>query len=93
MFFFIFRISQLHDRWSSLLIQFKNRLLTPLSQKSFPIEEKVVKRETKVVTEKRLVETNPDFKFLQECIEWVQNKLVSIQSDSHFIFWQIETSF
>lgn len=55
----------------------QDRLVSKLSSRIFTTEERKVKKETRSVVETKVVDTNEAFTFLQECITWVTNKLVS----------------
>ncbi|KAG8192780.1 hypothetical protein JTE90_019099 [Oedothorax gibbosus] len=68
------RVQQLHERYMNLRLNFQTRLLNVLIQRSLKAEEKKAAKPKPLSLEK-LIETNKNFKFLQECIEWVQNKL------------------
>uniref|UniRef100_T1IX63 SH3 domain-containing protein n=1 Tax=Strigamia maritima TaxID=126957 RepID=T1IX63_STRMM len=70
------RVQRLHQQWVQIRMLLQSRLLTALSKRSFTTEERTVTRQTHTVFESRLVDTNEQFKFLQECIDWVENKLV-----------------
>ncbi|GIY98984.1 plectin [Caerostris extrusa] len=68
------RVQQLHERFLNLRMIFQTRLLNVLATRSLKNEEKKVSKPRPLSLEK-LIETNKHFKFLQECIDWVQNKL------------------
>lgn len=42
---------------------------------SFPIEERVITKHRTTVHETRLVDTNPNFRVLHDCIDWCKQKL------------------
>ena len=77
-FFFFTRVQHLHQRWISIRTLLHNRLLSVLASISFPIEEKSVTRMSKTVLETRLVETDVNFRQVQEVAEWIKNKQVNI---------------
>ncbi|CAL1283114.1 unnamed protein product [Larinioides sclopetarius] len=68
------RVQQLHERFLNLRMIFQTRLLNVLATRSLKSEEKKVSKPRPLSLEK-LIETNKHFKFLQECIDWVHNKL------------------
>ncbi|XP_071036383.1 microtubule-actin cross-linking factor 1 isoform X6 [Parasteatoda tepidariorum] len=68
------RVQQLHERFLTLRMHFQTRLLNVLATRSLKAEEKKVSKPKPLSLEK-LIETNKHFKFLQECIDWVHNKL------------------
>ncbi|XP_022239565.1 microtubule-actin cross-linking factor 1-like isoform X12 [Limulus polyphemus] len=69
------RVQNIQQRWLNIRLSFTSRLLTPLSSRTFKTEERQVTKQRQVVSERRLVETNDAFKFLQECLDWVNGKL------------------
>ncbi|XP_063975577.1 dystonin isoform X37 [Diachasmimorpha longicaudata] len=73
------RVQKLHQRWVSLRSLLHKRLVEPLSAVSFPVEERVVTKHRTTVHETRLVDTNPHFRNLHDCIDWCKNKLKQIQ--------------
>lgn len=75
----LFRVQQLHERYLNLRMNFQNRLLHVLATRTLKVAEKKVSKPCPLSLEK-LIETNKSFKFLQECIDWVHNKLVSYKS-------------
>lgn len=74
-----FRVQKLHQRWVVLRSLLHRRLVQPLSLVSFPIEERVVTKHRTTVHETRLVDTNPHFRALHDCIDWCKNKLKHLQ--------------
>ncbi|KFM60284.1 Dystonin, partial [Stegodyphus mimosarum] len=68
------RVQQLHERFLNIRLNFQTRLLNVLATRSLKTEEKKVSKPRPMSLEK-LIETNKAFKFLQECIDWVHNKL------------------
>ena len=88
--FFYFRVQKLHQRWVSVRTSLQNKLILVLSNKSFVQEERYVTRSTHTLTEQRLVDTNPHFLFIQECIEYVSSRLVSSHLHIHTIHRKIE---
>lgn len=73
------KVNKLHQRWAQLRTTFHTNLLQKLTSLKFPIHEKTLTREKRVVVESRQIETNPHFKDLQEHIEWCQNKLKQLR--------------
>lgn len=50
-------------------------LVQPLSDVSFPVEERIITKHRLTVHETRLVETNPYFRALHDKLEWCKSKL------------------
>ncbi|XP_047367850.1 dystonin isoform X35 [Vespa velutina] len=73
------RVQKLHQRWVALRSLLHKRLVQPLSAVSFPVEERVVTKHRTTVHETRLVDTNPHFRSLHDCIDWCKAKLKQIQ--------------
>lgn len=71
------RVVKLEERYVSVRTLFENRLLIVLNNRSFTQQESYTTTKRIVVSESRLVETNEHFRFLQECINWCKDKLVS----------------
>lgn len=78
-FFFCFSVQKLHHRWVALRSLLHNRLEMPLSAVSFPVEERVVTKHRTTIHETRLVDTNPHFRNLHDCIDWCKNKIKQLQ--------------
>lgn len=55
--------------------------MQPLSARitDFTVKETNVTKSTKTVIETRPVETNQYFRFLQECLDWVDSQLVRLK--------------
>ncbi|XP_077869465.1 plectin-like [Saccoglossus kowalevskii] len=74
------RVFNLHERWLAL----RNRLHTNLTSKvatmTLTTEETTLTKRYETRTEYRVVETNEIFKFIQECLIWIQNKQAAIDS-------------
>ncbi|XP_072756470.1 microtubule-actin cross-linking factor 1 isoform X17 [Anoplolepis gracilipes] len=73
------RVQKLHQRWVVLRSLLHRRLVQPLSVVSFPVEERVVTKHRTTVHETRLVDTNPHFRALHDCIDWCKSKLKHLQ--------------
>ncbi|KMR05210.1 bullous pemphigoid antigen isoforms 6 9 10, partial [Lasius niger] len=73
------RVQKLHQRWVVLRSLLHRRLVQPLSVVSFPVEERVVTKHRTTVHETRLVDTNPYFRALHDCIDWCKSKLKHLQ--------------
>ncbi|XP_076765746.1 dystonin-like protein short stop isoform X9 [Xylocopa sonorina] len=73
------RVQKLHQRWAALRSLLHNRLIQPLSAVSFPVEERVVTKVRTTVHESRLVDTNPNFRALHDCIDWCKSKIKQLQ--------------
>lgn len=72
-------MQKLHQRWVALRSLLHKRLIQPLSSVSFPVEERVVTKLRTTVHETRLVDTNPLFRAVNDCIEWCKTKLKQLQ--------------
>lgn len=77
-YFFLYRVQKLHQRWVALRSMLHSRLIAMLATMTFPVEERTVTRQTRTVTETRMVDTNVHFRQLQECTDWVRGKLVRL---------------
>uniref|UniRef100_A0ABD2XTK8 Calponin-homology (CH) domain-containing protein n=1 Tax=Trichogramma kaykai TaxID=54128 RepID=A0ABD2XTK8_9HYME len=73
------RVQKLHQQWVTVRSLLHNRLVQPLSEVSFPVEERIVTKHRTMVTETRLVDTNPFFHLLRDCLEWCKNKIQSVK--------------
>ncbi|XP_017784158.1 PREDICTED: dystonin isoform X28 [Nicrophorus vespilloides] len=73
------RVKKLHERWVSLKHFMHQRIIEPLANLSFPVEERTVTRHMRTIQETRNVDTNPHFRSLQEAIEWCKSKLKQLQ--------------
>lgn len=71
------RVNKLHERWVHLRHMLHNKIVGPLANMSFPVEERTVTKHIRTVQETRNVDTNPHFRSLQDHIEWCKTKLVS----------------
>lgn len=66
----------MHQRWVGLRSLLHKRLVQPLSSLTFPIqEERIITKQRTTVHETRLVETNPQFRVLYDCIDWCKKKI------------------
>ncbi|KAF5301223.1 hypothetical protein FQA39_LY10809 [Lamprigera yunnana] len=73
------RVKKLHERWVQLRRLLHHKIVGPLANMSFPVEERTVTKHIRTVQETRNVDTNPHFRNLQEAIEWCRNKLKQMQ--------------
>ncbi|XP_031845078.2 dystonin-like protein short stop isoform X42 [Nomia melanderi] len=73
------RVQKLHQRWVALRSLLHKRLVQPLAAVSFPVEERVVTKHRTTVHETRLVDTNPHFRALHDCIDWCKAKIKQLQ--------------
>ncbi|XP_048523580.1 dystonin isoform X32 [Dendroctonus ponderosae] len=73
------RVNKLHEKWVRLRHQLHNKIVGPLANMSFPVEERTVTKHIRTVQETRNIETNPHFRSLQEHIEWCKNKLKQLK--------------
>lgn len=73
-----FRVLRVHEKWVQVRMSLQQRLMQPLSAriKDFTEKETNVTKSTKTVIELRPIETNQHFRFLQECMDWVNSQLV-----------------
>ena len=70
-------MERIHDRWVSVRVHLQQKLQQPLSRiTDFPVKETNITKSTKTVIETRCVETNEHFRFLEECVEWVNGQMV-----------------
>ena len=81
---FLCRVLRLHERWVEVMTRFQNGLLRPLTQRitNYPVKETQVVRSTKTVIEMRPVETDENFRLLEENILWVSERLVRAKQKS-----------
>ena len=73
-----FRVSALQTRVSQLRKELFDSVIQKLVSKSYVEESITTTRKREVMTEVRLVENNPAFRHVQECLRWIeakQNKL------------------
>ncbi|XP_050294627.1 dystonin isoform X27 [Anthonomus grandis grandis] len=73
------RVNKLHDKWVKLRHSLHNKIVDPLANMSFPVEERTVTKQIKTVQETRNIENNPHFRSLQEHIDWCKNKLKQLK--------------
>ena len=66
----------LHQRWLQIRNKLHGDIYTRLTARSYVQDSRTVTRRKEFVTEVRLVETNQAFRHLQECMDWVQEKVV-----------------
>lgn len=71
-------VQKLHQRWVGLRSLLHKRLVQPLSDVSFPVEERIVTTHRTKVLETRLVDTNSYFRNLHDCIDWCKIRLKQI---------------
>lgn len=70
------RVSELQSRMSALRTTLYSAVVQPLLQRSYLEEGRTLTKRTEVVTEVRLVETNPAFRHVQECLDWIDAQQV-----------------
>ncbi|CAG9834356.1 unnamed protein product [Diabrotica balteata] len=73
------RVNKLHERWVNMRHLLHNKIVGPLANLSFPVEERTVTKHIRTVQETRNVDTNPHFRTLQEHIEWCKNKMKQLK--------------
>lgn len=61
---------------STLRTTLYSAVVQPLLQRSYLEEGRTLTKRTEVVTEVRLVETNPAFRHVQECLDWIDAQQV-----------------
>ncbi|XP_017463645.1 PREDICTED: microtubule-actin cross-linking factor 1 isoform X3 [Rhagoletis zephyria] len=74
------KVNRLHQRWTNLHALFNSNLVQKLTELKYPIHEKTVTRQTRTIIESRQIETNSNFRDLQEHIEWCQYKLKQLHA-------------
>ena len=67
------RVQQLHQRWADMKLDFQTRVVDALAARRAEALKKPL-------TEEELIASNPSFRFLHECILWVQEKLKKIET-------------
>jgi len=66
------KVQQLHQRWADMKLDFQTRVVQVLADRR-------AEALRKPLTEEDLINSNPSFKFLHECILWVQEKLKKLE--------------
>lgn len=74
MFYLCFRVSTLRLRVSQLRTELYNNVIQKHISKSYVEEGITTTRRREVVTEVRLVENNPAFRHVQQCLHWIEAK-------------------
>ena len=71
-------VDRTHGHWVDVRVLLQHNLMRPLASRitNFPTTETNVTKSTKTVIEMRSVETNEYFRFLEECVAWVDVRLV-----------------
>ncbi|KAJ8305394.1 hypothetical protein KUTeg_015939 [Tegillarca granosa] len=77
------RVSALQSRVSQLRTQLFSEVIQKLLSKSYVEEGITVTRRKEVVTEIRMIDTNPAFKHVQECLNWIEAKQKSIEDGDY----------
>ncbi|XP_014680268.1 PREDICTED: plectin-like, partial [Priapulus caudatus] len=70
----------LQERLAQLRNRYDQGLVLALNKRTFTTEQVTVRRTTEVVSEMRIVETNVVFKNVQECMQWIEGKLMEVES-------------
>ncbi|KAK9887502.1 hypothetical protein WA026_023054 [Henosepilachna vigintioctopunctata] len=73
------RVNKLHEKWVNIRRLLHNKILQPLANLSFPVEERTITKHVRTVQETRNVDTNPHFVTLQEHIDWCKKKLKQLK--------------
>ena len=66
------RVQQLHQRWSNIKLDFQTRVVQALADRR-------AEALRKPLTEEELIAKHPSFRFLHDCIQWVQEKLKKLE--------------
>ncbi|XP_053618605.1 dystonin isoform X43 [Plodia interpunctella] len=77
------RVQQVHDRWLNARQSFTGRLLPRLSSVRLPVQQTTVRRETRTVTETRVLDADPKFQQLHEAIRWCKEKLKKLHESEY----------
>lgn len=73
---FCFRASSIQSRVSELRTLLFGEVIQKLISKSYIEESSTLTKKKEIVTEIRLIETNPIFKHVQECSNWIESRQV-----------------
>ncbi|XP_046365478.2 microtubule-actin cross-linking factor 1-like isoform X10 [Haliotis rufescens] len=74
------RVSDLQTRVSQLRTQLYSNVVQRLLSRSYVEEGRTITKRKEVITEVRMVDTNPAFKHLQDCLDWIEEKQQSLES-------------
>ncbi|XP_053967039.1 microtubule-actin cross-linking factor 1 isoform X18 [Anastrepha ludens] len=74
------KANKLHQRWTNLHAHFNSSLVQKLTELKYPVHETTVTRQTRTIIESRQIETNSNFRDLQDHIEWCQSKLKQLHA-------------
>ncbi|XP_060807173.1 dystonin isoform X16 [Amyelois transitella] len=77
------RVQQIHDRWLNARQSFTGRLLPRLSSVRLPVQQTTVRRETRTVTEMRVLDADPKFQQLHEATRWCKEKLKKLHESEY----------
>lgn len=75
-FLFLTRVATLQSRVSELRTELYSNVIQKLISKSYVEEGITTTRRREVVTEVKLVESNPAFRHVQYCLNWIEAKQV-----------------
>lgn len=73
---FYSRASSIQSRVSELRTLLFGEVIQKLISKSYIEESSTLTKKKEIVTEIRLIETNPIFKHVQECSNWIESRQV-----------------
>ena len=73
-------MSALQTRSSQLRTELYNSVIQKVISKSYVEEGITTTRKREVVTEVRLVESNPAFRHIQQCLTWIENKQQALEN-------------
>ena len=76
------RVRHSQNRWLTVRTGLQDSVQKPLSNSitDYPVKVTHVKKSSKSVIEMRVLETNQEFKFLEECVETINTRLIALVS-------------
>ena len=76
------RVRHTQNHWLTVRTGLQDTVQKPLSNSitDYPLKVTHVTKSSTSVIEMRVLETNPEFKFLEESIEWINKKLIALVS-------------
>ncbi|KAK7099742.1 hypothetical protein V1264_022800 [Littorina saxatilis] len=77
------RASELQSRLSALRNHMYSSVVQPLLQKSYVEDTRTMTKRTEVHTEVRLVDTNPAFRHVQECLDWIEAQQQTLETQEY----------
>lgn len=73
-----YRASSIQSRVSELRTLLFGEVIQKLISKTYVEESSTLTKKKEIVTEIRLIETNPAFKHVQECLNWIETRQVCL---------------